>query len=45
MGPGGKLVDLYGNAREYNSSNTLITPGLIAGQVTAVDKTFSVLGQ
>jgi len=42
---GGKLVDLYGNAREYNSSNTLITPGLIAGQVTAVDKTFSVLGQ
>ena len=42
---GGKLVDLYGNAREYNSSNTLITPGLIAGQVTAVDKTFSVLGK
>ena len=42
---GGKLVDLYGNARKYNSSNTLITPGLIAGQVTAVDKTVSVLGQ
>ena len=42
---GGKLVDLYGNAREYNRSNTLITPGLIAGQVTAVDKTFSVLGE
>ncbi len=42
---GGKLVDLYGNARQYNSPNTLITPGLIAGQVDAVDKTFLILGQ
>ena len=42
---GGKLIDLNGNTRDYNSPNTLITPGLIAGQVTAVEKTFSVLGQ
>ena len=42
---GGKLIDLNGNTRDYNSPNTLITPGLIAGQVTAVDKTFSVLGK
>ena len=42
---GGKLVDLYGNARQYNSPDTLITPGLIAGQVDAVDKTFLILGQ
>ena len=42
---GGKLVDLYGNARQYNSPDTLITPGLIAAQVDAVDKTFLILGQ
>ena len=42
---GGKLVDLYVNARQYNSPDTLITPGLIAGQVDAVDKTFLILGQ
>ena len=42
---GGKLVDLHGNARQYNSPDTLITPGLIAGQVNAVDKTFLILGQ
>ena len=42
---GGKLVDLYGNVRQYNSPDTLITPGLIAGQVDAVDKTFLLLGK
>ena len=42
---GGKLVDLYGNVRQYNSPDTLITPGLIAGQIDAVDKTFFLLGK
>ena len=40
---GGKLIDLYGNHREYNLEKTLIEPGLIAGDVEAVDKTFEVL--
>ena len=40
---GGKLIDLKGNLRIYNQANTLIEPGLIAGDVDAVDKTFQVL--
>ena len=40
---GGKLIDLHGNQRQYNQKNTLIEPGLIAGDVNAVDKTFQVL--
>ena len=40
---GGKLIDLYGNPRKYNLENTLLEPGLIAGDVGAVYKTFSIL--
>ena len=40
---GGKLIDLYGEERVYNQENTLIKPGLIAGEITAVDKTYSIL--
>ncbi len=40
---GGKLIDLYGNRREYNLNKTLLKPGLIAGEVKAVDKTFRIL--
>tara|TARA_A100001037_G_scaffold305589_1_gene346356 strand:- start:88 stop:864 length:777 start_codon:yes stop_codon:yes gene_type:complete len=40
---GGKLIDLYGYPRKYNSKNPLIESGLIAGSVEAVDKTFQVL--
>jgi len=41
---GGKLIDLHGNPRQYNLEKTLIEPGLIAGEMDAVDKTFDVLG-
>ena len=37
---GGKLIDLNGNQRKYNLEKTLIEPGLIAGDVKAVDKTY-----
>jgi len=40
---GGILIDLHGNPRQYNLEKTLIEPGLIAGHVEAVDKTFEVL--
>ena len=40
---GGKLIDLNGNHREYNQAKTLIEPGLIAGEIDAVDKTFQIL--
>ena len=40
---GGKLIDLYGEERKYNQEDTLIIPGLIAGKINAVEKTFSVL--
>jgi myo-inositol-1(or 4)-monophosphatase len=40
---GGKLIDLYGNPRQYNLEKTILKPGLIAGDVDAVDKTFSIL--
>jgi len=39
---GGKLIDLYGNQRKYNLRNTLIEPGLIAGNLKSVDKVFSI---
>ena len=42
---GGKLIDLNGNLRKYNSEKTLIKPGLIAGEVSAVDKTFKILNK
>ena len=40
---GGKLIDLYGSSRKSNLKKTLLEPGLIAGDVGAVDKTFSIL--
>ena len=40
---GGKLIDLKGNRVIYNREKTLIEPGLIAGDIDAVDKTFEVL--
>ena len=40
---GGKLIDLYGNLRQYNLEKTILEPGLIAGDVGAVDKTFLIL--
>ena len=40
---GGKVIDLYGNLRKYNLENTLLEPGLIAGDIGAVYKTFSIL--
>ena len=39
---GGKLIDLYGNQRKYNLRNTLIEPGLIAGELNSVDKVLSI---
>jgi myo-inositol-1(or 4)-monophosphatase len=40
---GGKLIDLNGHQRLYNQKNTLISPGLVAGEIIAVDKTYNVL--
>ena len=40
---GGKLIDLNGNRVVFNREKTLIEPGLIAGDIDAVDKTFEVL--
>ena len=40
---GGKLINLNGVERLYNEDDTLITPGLIAGESDAVDKTYAVL--
>ena len=40
---GGKLIDLNGKQRIYNQENTLITPGLIAGEIDAVNKTHNIL--
>tara|TARA_B100000073_G_scaffold165427_1_gene136934 strand:+ start:2367 stop:3146 length:780 start_codon:yes stop_codon:yes gene_type:complete len=40
---GGKLIDLHGKERVYNQENTLIKPGLIAGETTAVDKIYFIL--
>ena len=40
---GGKLIDLRGNRVLFNQEKTLIEPGLIAGDIEAVDKTFNIL--
>ena len=40
---GGKLIDLRGNRVIFNQEKTLIEPGLIAGDIEAVDKTFHIL--
>jgi myo-inositol-1(or 4)-monophosphatase len=40
---GGKLIDLNGNQRIYNSEKTLIEPGLIAGDIAVVDKVYLTL--
>ena len=37
---GGKVIDLNGNDIIFNKEKTLIEPGLIAGEVSAVNKTF-----
>ncbi len=42
---GGKLIDLNGNLVSFNQEKTLIEPGLIAGEVAAVDKTYHILTQ
>jgi myo-inositol-1(or 4)-monophosphatase len=40
---GGKLINLNGNNVIFNQEKTLIEPGLIAGEVRAVDKICNVL--
>lgn len=40
---GGKLINLSGNDVIFNQADTLIQPGLIAGDKGAVDKTFKIL--
>ena len=40
---GGKVIDLNGNNISFNQEKTLIEPGLIAGAIQAVDKTYKVL--
>ena len=40
---GGKLIDLHGNQRVYNSKETLIEPGLIAGSSEAVEKVYRLI--
>ena len=40
---GGKLIDLNNEQRLYNQKNTLISPGLVAGEIKAVDKTYKIL--
>lgn len=40
---GGKLIDLSGSDVIFNQENTLIHPGLIAGEKNAVDKTLRIL--
>ncbi|MBC8345468.1 MAG: 3'(2'),5'-bisphosphate nucleotidase CysQ [Candidatus Marinimicrobia bacterium] len=42
---GGKLIDLKGNLVSFNQEKTLIEPGLIAGEIEAVDKTYHILTQ
>ena len=37
---GGNVIDLNGNDITFNKENTLIAPGLIAGEVSVVKKTF-----
>ena len=37
---GGKVIDLNGNHITFNKEKTLIAPGLIAGEVSSVNKTY-----
>ena len=37
---GGKVIDLNGNHITFNKEKTLIEPGLIAGEVSSVNKTY-----
>ncbi len=37
---GGKVIDLNGNDITFNNEKTLIEPGLIAGEVSSVNKTY-----
>ena len=39
----GKLIDLNGRERLYNQEDTIIKPGLIAGSISAVNKTYNIL--
>ena len=39
---GGKVIDLNGNNISFNQEKTLIEPGLIAGEIQAVDKTYKL---
>ena len=39
---GGKVIDLNGNNISFNQEKTLIEPGLIAGEIQAVDKSYKV---
>ena len=39
----GKLIDLNGRERLYNQEDTIIKPGLIAGSISAVHKTYNIL--
>ena len=39
---GGKVIDLNGNNISFNQEKTLIEPGLIAGEMRAVDKLYKV---
>jgi myo-inositol-1(or 4)-monophosphatase len=40
---GGKVIDLNGNNISFNQEKTLIEPGLIAGDIQAVNKTYKTL--
>jgi len=40
---GGKLIDLKGSYINFNQRSTLIEPGLIAGDINAVNKTLNIL--
>ncbi len=40
---GGKVIDLNGNNISFNQEQIRIEPGLIAGDIQAVDKTYKVL--
>ena len=37
------MIDLNGAEVTYNNKDTLITPGLVAGNPQAVDNTFNIL--
>ena len=39
----GKLINLNGSEIVYNQKNTIIKPGLIAGAISAVEKTYNII--